>query len=287
MEVGVYTFLSVQLFALWIAFRKTESLEHLYQRIIGIELEKEDVKGKKGKVRLLVRIFINIFPFSPKKDYLKYWERKLMQAGYMNGWNNGLEFFVFRLFHMFIGWIAAYYTGGRIQDYLVLGFLGFYFPASVVQARILQRRGKARPAFRKMLKLMEVQLEKGADLTTSIQNAGEAVEQPLSDIFQEATKRLHSSSVREVFSWVADQFDFPELRKFCVLVIVAEERGTSFLSVVREMIRSMDEKLENDIEAEIGKAKLKIMYGIIFFTVLPFAFGTIIVLGTMLIKMFQ
>lgn len=286
MTYGVLTFLSVQLFVLWLHFRKDERVNDLYQRIIGVELEQRE-EEKRSKTRILVRIFMKLLPFSPGQDHIKYWDRKLMQSGYMNGWQHGLEFFVYRLLHALVGCAIAYTIGGNIQDYLILGGLLFYFPAAMVRARVLRRREKARPAFRKMLKLLEVQLEKGPDLKLAIENAGKAIDEPLRSVFLKAIELMENGSVEEAFTWVSNQFDFPELRKFCVLVIVAADKGTPFLKIVREMIRSMDERVENDIESAIGKAKLKITFGVIVFTILPFAIASVMVLSMQLIQMYQ
>lgn len=286
MAYGVLTFLSVQFFVLWLRFRKDERVNDLFERIIGVELERKE-EGKQKKTRVLVRIFAKLLPFSPSQDHIKYWERKLMQSGYMNGWQNGLEFFVYRLLHGLVGCAIAYTIDGKIQDYLILGGLLFYLPAATVRARVLRRREKARPAFRKMLKLLEVQLEKGPDLKLAIKNASEAIDEPLRSVFVKAIELMENHSVAEAFTWVSNQFDFPELRKFCVLVIVADQKGTPFLKIVREMIRSMDERVDNDIEAAIGKSKLKITFGVIFFTIIPFAVASVIILSMNLVQMYQ
>ncbi|WP_276913926.1 hypothetical protein [Aneurinibacillus aneurinilyticus] len=286
MAYGVLTFLSVQFFVLWLRFRKDERVNDLFERIIGVELERKE-EGKQKRTRVLVRVFAKLLPFSPSQDHIKYWERKLMQSGYMNGWQNGLEFFVYRLLHGLAGCAIAYTIDGKIQDYLILGGLLFYLPAATVRARVLRRREKARPAFRKMLKLLEVQLEKGPDLKLAIKNASEAIDEPLRSVFVKAIELMENHSVAEAFTWVSNQFDFPELRKFCVLVIVADQGGTPFLKIVREMIRSMDERVDNDIEAAIGKSKLKITFGVIFFTIIPFAVASVIILSMNLVQMYQ
>jgi Flp pilus assembly protein TadB len=286
LDYGLLVFLALSFFSLWVVFRKSEKIEAFYEKVIGQELSREDIRGGKGKVRLFIRIMINLLPFSPSEEYLGYWKRKLMQAGYPDGWQSGMEFFILRLFHAGIGLLLASFSGHGFQDYLVLGSLGFYFPAAVIRAKILHRRKRAKPSFRKMLKLLEVNLEQGTDLKESIQIASKAIESPLCEVFQSANRRMEEDEMA-AFAWLSDQFDFPELKKFCILVSIAQANGTPILEVVREMIKNMDERVQNDIDAAIGSAKLKITFSMIFLTVLPFSFAVLFVMGITLVNMFK
>lgn len=267
MTYGIMAFLSIQLFFLWIVFRRDERIEMMYHRIVGVEREKQE---QKNSVKLFVRIFRNLlWPILPGQRYMQKWNQKLTMAGLRDKWSAD-EFFVYRLFFVFIGFFIAYITNNQVLDYVVFGSGGYFLPAAGVYQKIHARSVKARVELRQMLKIMEVQLERGIQLRRSIQVVSQELQGPLGEALRRTYQMLERDTIKETFTWLKNQFSLHELQKFCILVILGTENGTKVLDIVREQIRFMDDQLNNRVENAIENIKLKITFIILGFNILPF-----------------
>jgi tight adherence protein C len=219
--------------------------------------------------------------------------RKLLLAGSPAGWDaeRVLAFKILGLAAgVILGFFVAALIGGlaafiRIVLIVLLGFVGFVAPDSMLSRRVDERQREILRTLSDTLDLLTISVEAGLSLNAAIAQVVQNVPGVLSSEFARMLQEIQLGVPRaDAFRNLAERTDVEELNAFALAMIQADVFGVSIASVLRTQAQQLRIKRRQRAEAKAQQTPVKIVFPLIL-CILPALF--VVIVGPGAIRIWQ
>jgi tight adherence protein C len=219
--------------------------------------------------------------------------RKLLLAGTPTGWDaeRVLAFKIIGVIGgIILGFFASTLIGGfspfiRIVVIVLMGFVGFVVPDSLLNRRVEERQREILRTLSDTLDLLTISVEAGLSLNAAIAQVVQNVPGVLSAEFARMLQEIQLGVPRaDAFRNLAERTDVEELNAFALAMIQADVFGVSIASVLRTQAQQLRIKRRQRAEAKAQQTPVKIVFPLIL-CILPALF--IVIVGPGAIQIYE
>ena len=210
--------------------------------------------------------------------------RKLLLAGTPAGWD-AERVLAFKIIGVIGGIVLGFFlttlVGGlspfiRIVAVVLLGFVGFVVPDSLLNRRVEERQKEILRTLSDTLDLLTISVEAGLSLNAAIAQVVQNVPGVLSAEFARMLQEIQLGVPRaDAFRNLAERTDVEELNAFALAMIQADVFGVSIASVLRTQAQQLRIKRRQRAEAKAQQTPVKIVFPLIL-CILPALFVVIV-----------
>ncbi|HEX5936926.1 MAG TPA: type II secretion system F family protein [Actinomycetota bacterium] len=210
--------------------------------------------------------------------------RKLLLAGNPTGWD-AERVLAFKIMGVIGGIILGFFVstliGGfspfiRIVVIVLMGFIGFVVPDSLLNRRVEERQREILRTLSDTLDLLTISVEAGLSLNAAIAQVVQNVPGVLSAEFARMLQEIQLGVPRaDAFRNLAERTDVEELNAFALAMIQADVFGVSIASVLRTQAQQLRIKRRQRAEAKAQQTPVKIVFPLIL-CILPALFIVIV-----------
>ena len=210
--------------------------------------------------------------------------RKLLLAGSPAGWD-AERILAFKIIGVVGGVVLGVFLttliGGvtpfiRIVMIVLLAFVGFVVPDSLVNRRVDERQKEILRTLSDTLDLLTISVEAGLSLNAAIAQVVQNVPGVLSSEFARMLQEIQLGVPRgDAFRNLAERTDVEELNAFALAMIQADVFGVSIASVLRTQAQQLRIKRRQRAEAKAQQTPVKIVFPLIL-CILPALFVVIV-----------
>ena len=168
---------------------------------------------------------------------------------------------------------------------LVIGFVGWWLPARILQERAKQRMSEIDYQLPELIDLLVVTIEAGLGFVGSLQMAAGRISNPLGQEIQLTLQEQSMGlSIQEAMLNMLARCDTPSMRSFVRSIVQGESLGVSIGQIMRDLAQEMRRRRRAVAQEKAQKAPIKILFPLVLL-IFPAMF--VILLGPALFLFFR
>jgi tight adherence protein C len=194
-------------------------------------------------------------------------QRKVVLAGEPRGWSAG-SILALQAIGIAGGAWAGYMIGIVNGPHIIgpfwillLAFLGYMFPVSLVDRKASARQEEIRKALADTIDLLAISVEAGLAFDAALLHARRTIRGPLSD---EIGRMLHEMQLGarriDAMRHLSERSDVEELRSFILAMVQADVFGVSIANILRSQSQDLRTKRRQRAEERAMKMPVKLVF---------------------------